>query len=381
MSAEQKKIRVGLMTYAIDGRRAKGTAIVARESVEALLRARDQFDLTFLHYERTDDPIYQHGAREVIFPKFRLNFLNHRFIRMMYYFLTTKDRYDIMQWFQARLYPFFWLAPTRHIIATLHGAGDLTPDGRFIFSRFIFNWTLKLFNKKIRMAIAGSEYAKKDIALKYGFDLAHVTAINNGAEDVYRPADGEAGKMVKQKYRLPQRFFLGMARHIPTKNVVRTIEVFDQFCKISNARNLHFVHVGAEDTETPALHALIEKSPAKDRIHLVSYVEQADLPTVYSAAYALLFPLLNEGFGLPAIEAMACGTPAIISKTAAPEITAEDAILVDVYNVQEMADALRRLADDPTLRERFAASGRAKAAQFTWQAMGDKLITLYKKIV
>ena len=113
----------------------------------------------------------------------------------------------------------------------------------------------------------------------------------------------------------------------------------------------------------------------------MSYVEQADLPTVYSAAYALLFPLLNEGFGLPAIEAMACGTPAIISKTAAPEITAEDAILVDVYNVQEMADALRRLADDPTLRERFAASGRAKAAQFTWQAMGDKLITLYKKIV
>ena len=173
-----EKIRVGLMTYAIDGRKAKGTAVVARKSVEALLRARDRFDLTFLHFEKSDDWVYQHGVREVIFPTFRWRIFNHRFFRMTYYFLSTRDRYDIIEWFQSRLYPLFWLAPTRYIVAALHGAGDLSPDGRFILSRSIFNWTLKLFNKKVSIAIAGSEYAKKDIVEKYGFDPSPVVPIN-----------------------------------------------------------------------------------------------------------------------------------------------------------------------------------------------------------
>ena len=369
------------MTYAIDGRKAKGTAVVARKSVEALLRARDRFELTFLHFERSDDSIYSHGIREVIFPVFRLRFLNHRFFRMTYYFLTTKDRYDIVQWFQSRLYPFFWLAPSRYIVATLHGAGDLSPDGRFILSRSIFNWTLKLFNKKVDMAIAGSEYAKKDIVEKYGFDASHVTAINFGVEASYVESSVSEIEAVKQKYNLPKTFFLGMARHIPTKNVVRTFQAFDQFCGSAPHDDLHFVHVGVADVETPQLQKIIEESPHKDRLHLVTYVEQSDLSALYSAAYALVFPLLNEGFSLPPLEAMACGTPAIISKTAAPEITGDDAILVDPHDVGEIAGALQRLADDGALRERYAEASKKKAAQFTWERMGEKLTDVYSELM
>jgi len=381
MNAGGEKIRVGLMTYAIDGRKAKGTAVVARKSVEALLRARNQFELTFLHFERSDDAIYSHGVREVMFPVFRLRYLNHRFFRMTYYFLTTKDRYDVVEWFQSRLYPFFWLAPARYIVAALHGAGDLTPDGRFILSRTIFNWTIKLFNKKISMAIAGSEYAKKDIVAKYGFGPARVVAINFGVEAAYRPADSAAIEEVRNKYHLPKKFFLGMARHIPTKNVVRTFQAFDRYCATAPHSDFHFVHVGVEDVETPELQKIIEESPSGDRFHLITYVEQQDLAAIYSAAYALVFPLLNEGFSLPPLEAMACGTPAIISKTAAPEITGDDAILVDPYHVDEIADAMRRLAVDPSLRERFAKNGLAKAKQFTWERMGEKLIGVYDELM
>ena len=381
MTEGGEKIRVGLMTYAIDGRKAKGTAVVARKSVEALLVAQDRFELTFLHFEQCDDPIYTYGVREVIFPRFRLRFLNHRFFRMTYYFLTTKDRYDIVEWFQSRLYPLFWFAPARHIVAALHGAGDLTPDGRFILSRSVFNWTLKLFNKKVSMAIAGSEYAKRDIVKKYGFDPACVTAINFGVEAAYRPADSASIEAVKNKYHLPAKFFLGIARHIPTKNVVRTFQAFDQYCAAAPSSDFHFVHVGVADVETPQLQKIIEDSEHRDRFHLVTYIEQSDLSALYSAAYALVFPLLNEGFSLPPLEAFACGTPAIISKTAAPEITNDDAILVDPYDVDKMADAMRRLADDPALRERYAEAGKKKAAEFTWERMGDKLIGVYEQLM
>ena len=378
---EGKKIRVALLTDTIDGRKAKGTAVVARKSVEALLKVRDRFDLTYLHYEKNDDAIYGHDVRDVILPKFGWDFLNRRFARLIYYFVTTEDRYDIIQWFQARLYPFFWLAPARYIVATLHGAGDLTPDGRFILSRFVFNWTTKLFNRKVSMVIAGSEYAKKDIVKKYGFEPAHVTAINFGVDASYKPVGEKSVEAVKQKYKLPEKFFLGMARHIPTKNVSRTIEAFDRFCAASKIKDMHFVHVGAEDNETPALKQLIEKSLFKDRIHLVSYVEQRDLSSVYSAAYALVFPLLNEGFSLPPLEAMASGTPAVISETAAPEITEDDAVLVDPYDVNEIAVAMRELAEKPERRDRYARAGFAKVQEFTWERMGDKLVLLYQKLM
>lgn len=368
------------MTYAIDGRKAKGTAVVARKSVEALLKEGERFELTLLHFEKSDDPIYTHGVREVIFPRFSLRVLNHRFFRMTYYFLTTKDQYDIVQWFQSRLYPFFWLAPARYIVATLHGAGDLTPDGRFILSRSMFNWTLKLFNKKISMAIAGSEYAKNDIVEKYGFDPLRVVAINFAVDSSYKPASESEIEAVKQKYDLPKTFFLGIARHIPTKNVVRTFQAFDRYCAAAPENNFHFVHVGVQDIETVQLEKIVNESLYKDRYHFITYIEQSDLAALYSAAHTLVFPLLNEGFSLPPLEAMACGTPAIISKTAAPEITSNDAILVDPYSVEEIAGALQSLAEDPTVREQFAAAGRKKAAEFTWERMGDKLVALLERI-
>jgi len=373
-----QKIRVALLTQTIDGRLAAGTALVARKYIEALLSRPGEFELTFIHYEKSDDPIYSLGVREVVLPAFRLPFLNRRFFRLIYYFRTTKDRFDIMQWFQPRLYPFFWWAPAKHIVATLHGAGDLDPDNPFVFMRTVFNWTLKTFHRKVAMAIAGSDYAKKDIVRGYGFEPAHVTVINNGIDASFSPANPQEIARVKEKYHLPEKFFLGVARHIPTKNVLRTIRAFEQFAAMYGKDDIHFVHVGSRSDDSQKLDAILEKSPVKDRTHLITYVEQSDLPALYSSAFALVFPILNEGFGLPAIEAMACGTPAILSKTAAPEIVQGEAMLVNVLSEKEIADAMYALANNPDLRAAVAQKGRAKAATFTWEATGNKLIAIYR---
>ena len=373
------KPKVALITQTIDGRQM-GTALVARKCVEVLLRHRDEFELTFIHYEACDDPIYGHGVHEVVVPELRLPFLNRRFFRMIYYFLSTKDRFDIIQWFQPRLYPFFWLAPAKHIVATLHGAGDLDKDNPFVLMRSVFNWTLKLFHRKVSMAIAGSDYAKKDIVRGYGFDAAHVTVINNAIDPSFTRATAQEIAQLKKKYGLPQEFFLGVARHIPTKNVLRTMRAFEQFSAMYGKQDMHFVHVGSRSDDSPKLDAIIEHSPVKDRIHLVGYVDQSDLAALYSAAFGLVFPILNEGFGLPAIEAMACGTPAILSKTASPEIVQGEALLVDVLSEKEIAEAMYALANDATLRASIAQRGRAKASTFTWEATGNKLIAVYRSL-
>ena len=133
---------------------------------------------------------------------------------------------------------------------------------------------------------------------------------------------------------------------------------------------MHYVHVGSRSDDSEQLDKIIESSPVKDRIHLVGYVDQSDLAALYSAAFALVFPILNEGFGPPAIEAMACGTPAILSTTAAPEITQGVAMLVDVLSEEEIADAMGALANNPTSARWSRKKGRAKAATFTWEATG-----------
>ncbi len=259
------KPRIGLLTHTIDGRRAAGTALVERKCIEVLLARRDEFELTFIHYEKSDDPIYGRGVREVILPEFRPRFLNRRFFRLMYYFFTTKDKFDIMQWFQSRLYPFFWLAPAEHTVVSPHGAGDWKNEDRFIFSRLVFNWTARLFNKKTSMAIAGSDHAKKDIVEEYGFDEARVTVIHNGAEASYVRVNDAEITAVRRKYGLPEKFFLGVARLIPTKNVIRTIRAFEIFASAGRYPDMHFVHVGSEGSDSPHFERILEASPVKNR--------------------------------------------------------------------------------------------------------------------
>lgn len=377
-----QKIRVALLTYTIDGRLAKGTAIVARKCAEYLMARPDEFDVTLLHFEKSDDMVYTHGGREVIFPSFRWSFLNRRSLRMIYYFLTTKDRYDFMQWFQPRVYPFFFCAPTKHHVVFIHGAGDITEDKiKFILSRRVFNWTLMFLGRFIRATIGGSEYSRKDIIRRYGLPPEQVFVINNGVESAFSPRSSHEIESVRIKYKLPERFFLDVARLIPHKNLMRTLRAYDQFRDRNPDSDIHFVNLGAKGQIRPEVDRFLAETKYRDSIHLVPYVEQDDLSAVYSAAYALTFAVENEGFCLPAIESMASGTPAIISDTAAPDISADDAYLVNALDERSMAEAMHAFAHDKELRERYRVAGLKKAAVLTWDQTGGKLVDLYRLIL
>src|SRR3989344_2640666 len=223
------KRRVALMTYTIDGRRAKGTARVARASVEAVLRHLDEFEPTFIHYEKSDDPIYSHGVREVLLPHIPIKFFDRHSIRQARYFWRTKDRYDIVHWYQPRLYPFFWLAPARYIVVTLHGAGDTKKENNFVWTRYMHNYVIMWFKRYIDIAIAGSDYSMRDIVRSYGIPQEKVQIVNNGVDSQYVPQSGEEIARVRKKYDLPEKFFLGVARMIPNKNVPRTLRAFLSF--------------------------------------------------------------------------------------------------------------------------------------------------------
>ena len=377
----KKKIRVALMTYTIDGREAKGTAVVARHWTEALMKVRDRFELTFLHYEKSHEDIYNYSVREVIFPEIPVPLFNRRSLRMIWYFLTTRDEYDVIQWFQPRLYPLFWLAPARHIFVAVHGAGDVVKGAPFNLMRHVFNWTLMLFKWRVSAALVGSEFAKNDCLKHYGFAPAQMHVVHYGVDDIFRPADRAAILRVRQKYGLPGKFLLNIARLDPAKNALRAMKAFILFAQHSSDIDMHFVNVGWKGSEKPLVDVFLADSPLKDRIHIVKYVETEDLPIVYSAAFALAFPLLNEGFGLPVLEAMACGTPVLCAETAFPDVARDEAVLVDAYSEESIADGIRRICSDAVLRETLKERGLRKVRDFTWEASGRKFIDVYERVL
>jgi glycosyltransferase involved in cell wall biosynthesis len=375
------KIRIALLTSTIDGRRASGTALVARKCVEALLARQTEFDITLLHYELADDPIYQAGAREVLMPRLPWP-LNRRSLRFLAYVLSTRDRFDIIHWFQPRLYPYFFLAPARHTVVTVHGAGDITDNkAHFIFSRFFYNLTLILLRRKIRIAIAGSTYAANDIIEKYGFLREQVRAVNNGVDPAFARATPEEIERCREKYGLPRgKFFLGVGRMVPNKNVPRIIEAYNLFCRTNSGNEIPLIHVGTRGSDRERVEELIAAGAYRERIRLQGFIEQEDLPALYSAAFALVFPLLNEGFGLPALEAMACGTPAIVSDTAFPEITEDDAVLVNALSEKSIAEGMRKIVNDETLYRTLKEDGQKKAKMYTWERMTENVIKIYKDL-
>lgn len=163
-----------------------------------------------------------------------------------------------------------------------------------------------------------------------------------------------------------QNYFLYMGRHQPYKNLQRMIAAFASIAAHSDSE---FWIAGSIDQRyTPNLIAQIEHLNLSNRVRFLSYFPYSELPTLINQAIALVFPTLWEGFGLPILEAMACGTPVITSNVSSmPEVAGDAAILVDPYNEAEIADAMNAIATNPQLHHELRQKGLDRAKQFSWE--------------
>ncbi len=164
-------------------------------------------------------------------------------------------------------------------------------------------------------------------------------------------------------------YFLYMGRHNPHKNVQRVVAAF---AALPNNSEYELWITGSEDKRyTPLLKAQVRELGLCDRVKFLDYLPAADLPKVINRAIALVFPSLWEGFGLPVLEAMACGTPVITSNLSSmPEVAGDAASLVNPYSVQEIASAMHELATDVKARSHLRELGLARAKQFSWEKTG-----------
>jgi glycosyltransferase involved in cell wall biosynthesis len=190
---------------------------------------------------------------------------------------------------------------------------------------------------------------------------------------------GEARVQVGKRYGLRERYVLAVGLLQPRKNLARLLEAFELI--VPGHPDLQLVVVGARGWGNEPLHERLQTPQLCERVALCGSVPPEDLRALYSAAEMLVYPSLYEGFGLPPLEAMSCGTPVVASKaTAVPEVVGDAGLLVDPLDPQDIAAAMGRILEDTPLAADLAQRGLARAGLFSWRATARRYLEVFHEV-
>ncbi|MCA9903211.1 MAG: glycosyltransferase family 4 protein [Anaerolineae bacterium] len=226
--------------------------------------------------------------------------------------------------------------------------------------------------------LADSQATRNDLIELYGIVPDKITVLLSGVDAHFRPVtDAAARAAVRAKYDLGERpyiFTIGTVQ--PRKNYARLMLALARLRE--SGQDVTLVIAGGKGWLEDPIYAALDELKLRDHVRFLGFAADADLPALYSEARALAFPSLYEGFGLPILEAMACGTPVVTANVSSmPEAAGDAALLIDPYDVDALTDALDRLLHDESLRADLIARGQAQAARFTWARAARELIAVY----
>ena len=228
--------------------------------------------------------------------------------------------------------------------------------------RAYYRYVMRPALHRAQMVLTGSEFSRRSICEWAGLSESRVRIVGYGVSDAFAPA-------VSDHADVQQPYFLYVGNHKPHKNFDRLLEAF----ALSKVRNDFLLMSTGSRTERLALR--VNELGLGERVKFVGEVSDHELASLYRGATALVLVSLYEGFGMPLIEAMSCGTPAITSNVASmPEVAGDAAIQVDPVDVGAIAESLTMLASDAELRQRLRARGIERARLYSWDITGSRVI-------
>jgi glycosyltransferase involved in cell wall biosynthesis len=230
--------------------------------------------------------------------------------------------------------------------------------------------------------ITVSEASKCDLVDIYGVSSERVSVTYLGADDCYRPLDrAKAKKRLRERYGIDEDFILYVGAIQPRKNIPRLFSAFAQL-KAEHRVPHKLVIVGPKAWLAEKTFKLLERNQTKRDIIITGYVPREELPYFYNAASVFAYVSMCEGFGLPVLEAMACGTPTITSRgSSLEEIAGHAAILVDPGDEGAIADAMAQVLSDSNLRARMRQLGISRSREFSYQRMAARTRDIYRDLV
>lgn len=243
---------------------------------------------------------------------------------------------------------------------------------------FYRRWNVPRILKKCRRIITVSDFELGNIKQKLQLPDSQLKMIYNGYNEWFRPIEND--KQQYRKYIADAGYFFFLGNTDPKKNTERTLVAYAKYLELSEVKRPLLM----ADLDQEYLNGIIERNgieAIRDHIVIPGYIINSDLPYIYNNAFAFLYTSLRESFGIPLLEAMACGTPVITSnKSSMPEIAGHDAILINPESSDEIALKMLRLERDTDFYQRQKAVGLERAKLFSWRKTTENLLRLYEEV-
>lgn len=230
--------------------------------------------------------------------------------------------------------------------------------------------------------LADSQATKDDLIAIYGADANKITVLLSGVDARFQPVtDEQAQAAARAKYNIPNRpYIFSVGTVQPRKNYGRLIQALAQLRAVGD--DVDLVIAGGRGWLEDPIYQMITDTGLHGHVHFIGFADDADLPALYSAAALTALPSLYEGFGIPVLESMACGTPVITSNVSSlPEVAGDAALTIDPLDLDALVEGVQRLLHDTRLSKVLRARGLARAADFTWDRAAQHLLTVYDRLL
>jgi len=342
--------------------------------------SKDKFMLFFNKHERLPnlrfaDNIIPYVSR---FPTKRV-MLRILWEELFLYFEIRKKKLDIFHG-PSFVVPLIKPKNCKYVITIHDLSWFLYPESFTFFNKLFFKIFLPVSILNSDRIIADSLSTKGDIIRFFNVNPSKIEVIYLGIDDSFiKPLRSERNEDILRKYGLPKDYILSIGSLLPRKNVVNIIKAFNELKK--KGLNDKLVIIGKKAWLYDQIFSVINDFNIEREIIFTGYVDDKDLPFLYSRAKLLLFPSLYEGFGLPILEAMACGCPVITSNVSSmPEVAGDAALLVNPDSVDSIVLAMEKILYNDKMRESLISKGYIQARRFNWKRTAKQTLALYRKV-
>jgi len=275
------------------------------------------------------------------------------------------------------------------LVMTIHDVFFLKSDRLLHRSRSMYQnlgglyrrFCLKSLRTKIDHIITVSEFSRREIQSLLGIDSEIITVISNGIDDNFFQNDKKKDEALLRNLNVHSKFIFHLGGTAPNKNTLFAIKSYQLLIREKKYNHLDLVIGGICPESNNHITRFVRRQALQDRVKFLDHVTDKELKSVYSNCELFLFPSLYEGFGLPPLEAMACGTPVVASNlTSMPEVVGEAAILVDPENPDNIKAALARILQDEQLKMKLIQTGKQHAQNFKWEKSTNRVLQVYESL-
>ena len=290
-----------------------------------------------------------------------------------------RERIDVLHCPKSAI-PYFTPCP---VVVTLHDLIPIKhPETEKAAARVYWRLQIPIAARRSSFIITDSEHARQEILTDFSCQPDRVRAVMLGFDPaMIRPRSREEGETVRQRYRLPARYLLYVGTIQPRKNLDTLISAYHELRASGNDHGHKLVIVGRKGWLYDRLFERIRELGLEEDIVFTGFVPDEDLPFIFDGAGVFLYLSLFEGFGLPPLEAMACGVPVIASDTTSiPEVVGEAGITLPPCDSSAVARAVQRILSDPAYAGELREKGRQRALRFSWDSAARETHAVYRQL-